>query len=508
MNDSQTVAKVEIPQIFRKKYGHYIGNEWVEPSSGEYFNNYCPIDNSLICEAARGNKQDVDKAIASSTEAFRTWRKTTATERSLALMKIAQLIEDNKELLAKAEVIDKGKPMREAFLFDLEIVIDNFRYFASVIRAQEGGTSMQDANTLQINQPEAIGVVGAIIAWNFPLVLFSWKVAPALAAGCTIVVKTAEQTPASTNLLMDLIREAEILPPGVINVVTGFGVEAGKPLAASPGIAKVSFTGETTTGRLILQYASENIIPATLELGGKSPNIFMPSIAEADDDFFDKCIEGAVMFAVNQGEACTCPSRLLVHEDVYETFMTKVLERTKAIVQDNPFEMTTMIGTQASKDQYEKILEYFEVAKQEGAEILCGGEANKEGICADGYFIKPTIIKGHNKMRVFQEEIFGPVTCVTTFKTKEEAIEIANDTTYGLAAGVWTRNAHEAFEMPREIEAGRVWVNSYHSYPTHAAFGGFKKSGFGRENHKMALAAFQKTKNIIQSNTQTKLGFF
>ncbi len=508
MNELQVRTKIDLPKIFKDRYGHYIGNEWVAPSSGEYFNNYSPINNQLICESARGNKEDIEKAIASAAEAFTTWSKTTAVERSLTLNKIAQLIEDNKELLAQAEVVDKGKPMREAFLFDLEMVIDNFRYFAAVIRGEEGGTSMQDPNTLQINQPQPIGVVGAIIAWNFPLVLFSWKVAPAIAAGCTIVVKTAEQTPASTSLLMDLIKEADLLPPGVINVVTGFGVEAGKPLASSPNIAKISFTGETTTGRLILQYAAENIIPATMELGGKSPNIIMPSVADADDDFFDKAIEGTVMFAVNQGEACTCPSRVLVHESIYDKFMSRVLERTKAIVQGNPFEMTTMIGAQASKDQYEKILRYFDIANQEGAEILCGGEANTEGLCADGYYIKPTIIKGNNKMRVFQEEIFGPVTCVTTFKTMEEALEIANDTAYGLAAGVWTRDVQEAFEMPRAIEAGRVWVNCYHSYPTHAAFGGFKKSGFGRENHKMALQAFQKTKNIIQSNSQTKLGFF
>ncbi len=508
MSEVSYSKKIEIPKIFKERYGHFIGNEWVAPLSNEYFKNYCPIDNSLICEAARGNKEDVEKAIASATEAFKTWSKTTATERSLALMKIAQLIEDNKELLAKAEVIDKGKPMREALLVDLEMVIDNFRYFGSIIRAEEGGTSMQDEHTLQINQPQAIGVVGAIIAWNFPLVLFAWKVAPAIAAGCTIVVKTAEQTPASANLLMDLIRAANILPPGVINVVTGFGLEAGKPLASSPNIAKISFTGETSTGKLILKYAAENIIPATMELGGKSPNIFMPSIADKDDDFFDKCVEGAVMFAVNQGEACTCPSRILVHEDIYEKFMSRVIERTKAIVQGNPFEMTTMIGAQASETQYNKILSYFAIAREEGAEIVCGGEANQERDCANGYYIKPTIIKGNNKMRVFQEEIFGPVTSVTTFKTMEEAIALANDTEYGLAAAVWTRDVHEAFVIPREIEAGRVWVNSYHSYPTHAAFGGFKKSGFGRENHKMALSAFQKTKNIIQSNTQTKLGFF
>ncbi len=500
--------KIEIPKLFKEQYGHFINNEWVAPSSGEYFENICPIDNSVICKVARGNEKDVEKAITAATAAFSTWGKTPAPERSAVLLKIAQVMEDNIELLAKAEVVDKGKPMREALLVDIPVAIDNFRYFAGVIRAEEGGTSMQDEHTLQINQPEALGPVGAIIAWNFPILLFAWKVAPAIAAGCTIVVKTAEQTPAGANLLMDLLKKADAVPPGVINVVTGFGPEAGKPLASSPNIAKISFTGETATGRLILQYAAENIIPATMELGGKSPNIFMPSIADEDDDFYDKCIEGAVMFAVNQGEACTCPSRIFVHEDIYDRFMARVVERTEAIVQGNPFEMTTMVGAQSSKEQYDKILNYINIGKQEGAEVLCGGEANKEGACGDGYFIQPTIIKGDNKMKVFQEEIFGPVTCVTTFKTTEEALEMANDTMYGLAAGVWTRDAHEAFAMPRALEVGRVWVNCYHSYPTHAAFGGFKKSGFGRENHKMALASFQRTKNIFQSNSQQKLGFF
>ncbi|VAW13388.1 Aldehyde dehydrogenase [hydrothermal vent metagenome] len=500
--------KIEIPKLFKEQYGHFINNEWVAPASGEYFDNNCPIDNSLIFKTARGNQEDVEKAITAAANAFPAWSKTPAPARSAVLLKIAQVMEDNIELLAKAEVVDKGKPMREALLVDLPVAIDNFRYFAGVIRAEEGGTSMQDEHTLQINQPEALGPVGAIIAWNFPLLLFAWKVAPAIAAGCTIVVKTAEQTPAGANLLMDLLKEADAVPPGVINVVTGFGLEAGKPLAMSPNIAKISFTGETATGRLILQYAAENIIPATMELGGKSPNIFMPSIADKDDDFFDKCIEGAVMFAVNQGEACTCPSRLFVHEDIYDKFMGRVVDRTKAIVQGDPFEMTTMMGAQASKDQYDKILKYIEIGKQEGAKVLCGGDANSDGACDNGYFIQPTILEGNNKMKVFQEEIFGPVVCVTKFKTTEEVLEMANDSIYGLAAAVWTRDAHEAFAMPRAIEAGRVWVNCYHAYPTHAAFGGFKKSGFGRENHKMALASFQRTKNIFQSNAQQKLGFF
>lgn len=409
--------------------------------------------------------------------------------------------------MATVETIDNGKPIRETKAADLPLVVDHFRYFAGVIRSEEGTISEHDEHTVSINLHEPIGVVGQIIPWNFPLLMAAWKIAPALAAGCTVVVKPAEQTPTSIMALMELI--GGLLPAGVLNVVTGFGLEAGKPLATSSRISKVAFTGETTTGRLIMQYASENLIPVTMELGGKSPNIFFPSVADADDEFFDKAVEGAVLFALNQGEVCTCPSRILVHESIYDKFMSRVIERTKAIVSGSPLDGATMIGAQASNDQYEKILSYIDIGKQEGAEVLTGGAAAKlDNGLEGGYYIQPTILKGHNKMRVFQEEIFGPVVCVTTFKTTEEAIAIANDTLYGLGAGVWTRDAHELYQVPRAIQAGRVWVNCYHAYPAHAPFGGYKKSGFGRETHKMMLSHYRQTKNMLVSYNKNKLGFF
>jgi aldehyde dehydrogenase len=410
-------------------------------------------------------------------------------------------------MLARIETADNGKALRETTVADLPLCVDHFRYFAGVIRGEEGGISEHDATTVSINLHEPIGVVGQIIPWNFPLLMATWKIAPALAAGCCTVVKPAEQTPTSIMVMFELI--ADLLPAGVVNIVTGFGLEAGKPLAQSPRVAKVAFTGETTTGRLIMQYASENLNPVTMELGGKSPNIFMPSVAAADDDFFDKAVEGAVMFALNQGEVCTCPSRILVHEDIYDVFMERVIARTKAIKMGHPMDSEVMMGAQASNDQYEKILNYINIGKEEGAEVLCGGQAAglNSGL-ETGYYIEPTILKGHNKMRVFQEEIFGPVTCVTTFKTQEEALAIANDTMYGLGAGLWTRDAHEMYTMPRAIEAGRVWVNCYHAYPAHAPFGGYKKSGFGRETHKMMLNHYRQTKNMLISYSKQKLGFF
>jgi aldehyde dehydrogenase len=446
-------------------------------------------------------------ALDAAHDAFKTWSKTSVTERSNILLKIADAMEANLEYLATVETIDNGKAIRETRAADLPLCIDHFRYFAGVIRAEEGTISEHDEFTTSIVLHEPLGVVGQIIPWNFPLLMATWKIAPALAAGCCVVVKPAEQTPTSIMVLMELI--GDILPAGVLNVVSGFGLETGKPLAQSPRISKISFTGETTTGRLILQYASENIIPATMELGGKSPNIFFPSIADADDDFFDKAIEGAVLFALNQGEVCTCPSRILVHESIYDKFMERVIERTKAIIMGDPLDGTTMMGAQASNDQYEKIQSYLKIGKEEGAEVLLGGEVyQQEGDLAGGYYIQPTIFKGHNKMRIFQEEIFGPVVCVTTFKTTEEAIEIANDTLYGLGAGVWTRDAHELYQVPRAIQAGRVWVNNYHAYPAHAPFGGYKKSGFGRENHKMMLEHYRQTKNMLISYNKKKLGFF
>lgn len=492
---------------FKETYDNFIGGKFVAPVNGVYFENHSPVDGSLISKVARSTKEDVELALDAAHNAFETWGKTSPAYRAQILNKIADVIEANLEHLAAVETMDNGKAIRETTLADLPLCVDHFRYFAGVIRADEGSISEHDEHTVSIQLHEPLGVVGQIIPWNFPLLMATWKIAPAIAAGNCTVVKAAEQTPTSIMVLMELLQD--VLPAGVVNVINGYGIEAGKPLATSPRIAKVAFTGETTTGRLIMQYAAENIIPSTMELGGKSPNIFFPSVADADDDFFDKAVEGAVLFALNQGEVCTCPSRILVHESIYDVFMKKVIERTQAIQMGHPLSMDTMMGAQASNDQYEKIQSYLEIGKQEGAEVLCGGEVQAlPGDLANGYYIKPTIFKGHNKMRIFQEEIFGPVTCVTTFKTTEEAIEIANDTLYGLGAGVWTRDAHELYTVPRAIKAGRVWVNNYHAYPAHAPFGGYKKSGFGRENHKMMLDHYRQTKNMLVSYNKSKLGFF
>ncbi len=497
---------IQRPQ-FKEKYDNFIGGKFVPPVKGEYFDNVSPIDGKVFAKAARSTKEDIDLALDAAHEAFKTWGKASPAYRSQVLNKIADVMEANLEYLATVETIDNGKAVRETLAADLPLCIDHFRYFAGVIRAEEGTISEHDENTVSICLHEPIGVVGQIIPWNFPLLMATWKIAPAIAAGNCTVVKAAEQTPVSILVLMDLIKD--VVPPGVINIVNGFGIEAGKPLATSPRIAKVSFTGETTTGRLIMQYAAENIIPSTMELGGKSPNIFFKSVADADDAFFDKAVEGAVMFALNQGEICTCPSRMLVHEAIYDRFMAKVIERVKAIKIGHPLDKTVMMGAQASNDQYEKIQSYLKIGKEEGAEVLVGGNSNQlEGELSGGYYIEPTVFKGTNKMRIFQEEIFGPVVCVTTFKTTEEAIAIANDTLYGLGAGVWTRDAHELYQVPRAIQAGRVWVNNYHAYPAHAPFGGYKKSGFGRENHKMMLEHYRQTKNMLISYDKNKLGFF
>lgn len=492
---------------FKSHYDNFIGGKFVPPVKGEYFDNHSPIDGAHISKVARSTKEDIELALDAAHAAFETWGKSSPTFRAKVLNQIADIIEANLPYLAEVESIDNGKAIRETTYADLPLCVDHFRYFAGVIRADEGSISEHDEHTVSIQLHEPLGVVGQIIPWNFPLLMATWKIAPALAAGNCTVVKAAEQTPTSIMVLMELIQE--VVPAGVLNVVNGFGIEAGKPLATSPRIAKVAFTGETTTGRLIMQYAAENIIPSTMELGGKSPNIFFPSVAAADDEFFDKAIEGAVLFALNQGEVCTCPSRILVHESIYNQFMERVIARTKAIKMGHPLSMDTMMGAQASQDQYEKIQSYLKIGKEEGAEVLCGGDVQQlEGDLANGYYIQPTIFKGHNKMRIFQEEIFGPVTCVTTFKTTEEAIEIANDTMFGLGAGVWSRDAHELYEVPRAIKAGRVWVNNYHAYPAHAPFGGYKKSGFGRENHKMMLDHYRQTKNMLVSYNKNKLGFF
>ncbi|WP_448518501.1 aldehyde dehydrogenase family protein [Rhodoflexus sp.] len=504
---AETPSRILERPTFKARYDHFIGGKFVPPASGEYFDNISPIDGKVFTQAARGNKEDIERALDAAHAAFPAFSRTSATFRSNMLLKIAQIMEDNLEYLARVETVDNGKPIRETRAADLPLAIDHFRYFAGVIRADEGSIAELDEHTVSINIQEPIGVVGQIIPWNFPILMAAWKIAPALAAGCTVVVKPAEQTPTGIMCLMELIQD--VVPPGVINVVTGFGLEAGKPLASSPRVAKVAFTGETTTGRLILQYASENIIPVTMELGGKSPNIFFPSVMEADDEFFDKCLEGATMFALNQGEVCTCPSRILVHESIADAFLERVVERVKKIKVGHPLDPETMMGAQASNDQYEKIKNYLSIGVEEGAKVLCGGAPLQinSGL-ENGYYIEPTIFLGNNKMRVFQEEIFGPVTSATTFKTTEEAIQIANETLYGLGAGVWTRDAHEMYQVPRAIQAGRVWVNCYHAYPAHAPFGGYKKSGFGRETHKMMLNHYRQNKNMLISYDKNKLGFF
>ncbi|WP_410870590.1 aldehyde dehydrogenase [Nocardia sp. A7] len=491
---------------YAPRYDNFIDGKWVPPVEGRYFENTSPVDGQPFCEIARSSAADVELALDAAHRAAPAWGETSAAERANILNKIADRIEANLEALAVAETWDNGKPVRETMAADLPLAVDHFRYFAGVLRAQEGGISEVDKDTIAYHFHEPLGVVAQIIPWNFPILMATWKLAPALAAGNAVVLKPAEQTPASIMKVVELV--ADLLPPGVLNVVNGFGVEAGKPLASSPRVAKVAFTGETTTGRLIMQYASENIIPVTLELGGKSPNIFLADVMAEDDDYLDKAIEGFVMFALNQGEVCTCPSRALIASSIYDEFMARCVERTKAIISGNPLDETTMIGAQASNDQFEKILSYIDIGKKEGAEVLTGGAVRSVDGLADGFYIEPTIFKGTNDMRVFQEEIFGPVVAVTTFDTTEEALSIANDTLYGLGAGVWTRDMNTAYRLGRGIKAGRVWTNCYHAYPAHAAFGGYKKSGIGRENHKMMLDHYQQTKNILVSYSATKLGFF
>ena len=497
------------PVQFRKKYDNFINGEWVAPVDGEYFDNSSPIDGKVFCQVARSKEADVEAALDAAHAAKDAWGKTSVTERSNMLLKLADGIEANLEAIAIAESYENGKPVRETLAADIPIAIDHLRYFAGVIRAQEGGISQIDEDTVAYHFHEPLGVVGQIIPWNFPILMAIWKIAPALAAGNCIVLKPAEQTPASVLYMLDVIGAADILPKGVLNVINGFGVEAGKPIASNPRIDKVSFTGETTTGRLIMQYASENIIPVTLELGGKSPNIFFADIMDEDDDFLDKAVEGLVMFALNQGEVCTCPSRALVHESIYDEFMKRCIARVKAIKMGNPLDTDTMIGAQASSDQLEKILSYLDIGKKEGAKVLVGGElAKHDGDMANGYYVQPTIFEGTNDMRVFQEEIFGPVLAVTTFKDDEEALALANDTLYGLGAGVWTRNGTRAYRFGRGIKAGRVWTNCYHLYPAHSAFGGYKQSGIGRENHLMMLDHYQQTKNMLVSYSPKAMGFF
>ncbi|QBF44900.1 acetaldehyde dehydrogenase ExaC [Janibacter limosus] len=489
------------------QYENFIGGDWVPPVKGEYFDNITPVTGQVFTRVARGTAEDIDKALDAAHAAKDAWGKTSITERSNILLKIADTLEANLEDIAVIETWDNGKAVRETLAADIPLAVDHFRYFAGAIRAQESGNTEIDNDTVAYHFHEPLGVVGQIIPWNFPILMGVWKLAPALAAGNCIVLKPAEQTPWSILKVMELI--GHLLPAGVLNVVNGFGVEAGKPLASSPRIAKIAFTGETTTGRLIMQYASQNIIPVTLELGGKSPNVFFDDVAAQDDAFYDKALEGFSMFALNQGEICTCPSRALVQKGMYAKFVPDAIKRVEAIVQGNPLDTETMMGAQASNDQFEKIKSYLDIGREEGAKVLTGGEVvDLGGDLSGGYYIQPTVFEGTNKMRIFQEEIFGPVVSLTSFTDEEEALSIANDSLYGLGAGVWSRSAHTTYRMGRGIQAGRVWTNCYHQYPAGAAFGGYKASGIGRENHKMMLDHYQQTKNLLVSYDQNKLGFF
>jgi aldehyde dehydrogenase len=491
----------------KSRYGHYIGGQWVDPVRGDYFENISPVNGKPFTEIARGTEEDIEAALDAAHAAFDSWGRTSTTERSNILLQIADRLEQNLPMLAVAETWENGKPVRETLAADLPLAVDHFRYFGGVLRAQEGTIGEVDENTVAYHFHEPLGVVAQIIPWNFPILMAVWKLAPALAAGNCVVLKPAEQTPWSILKVMELI--GDLLPDGVLNIVNGFGVEAGKPLASSPRVAKVAFTGETTTGRLIMQYASQNIIPVTLELGGKSPNIFFEDVAAQHDAFYDKALEGFAMFALNQGEVCTCPSRALVQRSIYSDFVGDAVTRVEKIIQGNPLDDATMIGAQASNDQLEKILSYIDIGKQEGAKILTGGERNVlEGDLAGGYYVQPTIFEGDNSMRIFQEEIFGPVVSLTAFDDEADALKIANDTLYGLGAGVWSRDGARAFRAGKAIKAGRVWTNCYHAYPAHAAFGGYKQSGIGRETHKMMLDHYQQTKNLLVSYSPDALGFF
>ncbi|OUD08281.1 aldehyde dehydrogenase [Marivivens niveibacter] len=492
---------------FKDRYDNFIGGKFVAPKNGKYFDNITPITGEVVCQIARSDAADVEAALDAAHAAKDAWGKTSAAERSNILLKIADRLEENLHILASAETWDNGKPIRETVNADIPLSVDHFRYFAGVLRSQEGNMSEIDHDTVAYHFHEPLGVVGQIIPWNFSILMAAWKLAPALAAGNCIVLKPAEQTPAAIMVLADII--SDLLPAGVLNIVNGMGPEVGGPLATSSRIAKIAFTGSTETGRIIMKAATENLIPVTLELGGKSPNIFFKDVMAEDDAFLDKAVEGFVLFAFNQGEVCTCPSRALIQEDIYDEFIARCIERVKAIKQGDPRDMNTMVGAQASQEQKDKILSYLTIGREEGAEVLVGGDAARfNGDLADGFYIQPTILKGHNKMRVFQEEIFGPVVSVTTFKDEEEALQIANDTMYGLGAGVWSRDANTCYRFGRAIEAGRVWVNNYHAYPAHAAFGGYKQSGIGRETHKMMLDHYQQTKNILMSYNPNKLGFF
>jgi len=492
---------------FKNRYENFIGGEWVAPADGKYFENVSPVTGEVFCEIPRSNAADINLALDAAHAAADAWGKTSVQERSNMLLQIADRIEQNLEMLAVAETWDNGKGVRETLNADIPLVVDHFRYFAGCIRSQEGTAADIDETTVSYHFHEPLGVVGQIIPWNFPILMAAWKLGPALAAGNCVVLKPAEQTPASILLVMELI--GDLIPAGVVNIVNGFGEEAGAALATSNRIAKIAFTGSTAIGSYVIKCAADNLIPSTIELGGKSPNVYFEDVLQQEDDYVDKCLEGFLLGYFNQGEVCTCPSRALIQESIYDDFLQRIVERSKKIVQGNPLDTDTMVGAQASKEQMDKILSYMDIGAKEGADLVYGGERTVlEGNLAGGFYVQPTLFAGKNDMRIFQEEIFGPTLALTTFKDEADALKIANETEYGLGAGVWTRDINLAFRMGRGIQAGRVWTNCYHAYPAHAAFGGYKKSGIGRETHQMALSHYQQTKNLLVSYSTNPLGFF
>ncbi len=507
MSEKEQNSGLKKPEQWRKRYDNFIGGKWLAPVKGRYFVDHSPADGEVLAEIARSSAEDVELALDAAHAAREAWGSTAPAERARLLNKVADRIEENLELLAYTETVDNGKPIRETRGADIPLGADHFRYFAGCIRAEEGSIGEIDENTIAYHFKEPMGVVGQIIPWNFPFLMAAWKLAPAIACGNCVVIKPASDTPLSLSVFMDLI--ADVLPPGVLNVVNGHGAEVGTPLASNKRIAKIAFTGETTTGRQIMQYASENLIPMTLELGGKSPNIFFADVMAEDDAFLDKALEGFALFAFNKGEVCTCPSRALVQDSIFDKFVEKAVARVARIKVGDPTDPATMMGAQASRGQLEKILHYIDIGRAEGAQCMTGGERlHLGGRLDNGYYVEPTVFVGHNKMRIFQEEIFGPVLSVTRFKTMEEAIAIGNDTPYGLGAGVWSRNGTTAYRVGRAIKAGRVWTNCYHMYPAHAAFGGYKQSGFGRETHKIIMEHYQQTKNLLVSYSPDAMGFF
>ena len=491
----------------KSRYENFIGGKWLEPTHGAYRADLSPATATAITEVAQSTPEDIELALDAAHAAKDAWGEKSAAGRAEVLNAVADAIEKNAEMLAVAESWENGKPVRETLAADIPLVVDHFRYFAAAARAEEGRSTEIDKDLIAYHFREPLGVVGQIIPFNFPLLMGAWKLAPALAAGNCSVLKPASPTPWSILKLMEVIED--IVPPGVINVVNGPGGKIGQALAANTRIAKISFTGETTTGRQILQYAAQNLIPSTVELGGKSPNIFFKDVMAEDDDFLQKAIEGLVLYAFNKGEVCTCPSRALVHADIYDEFMARCLDRIADIKQGNPLDTETQIGPQVSDAQLQKIGSYVQIGRDEGAKVLIGGErAYVEGEFRDGYYFQPTVLEGTNKMRVFQEEIFGPVLAVTRFTDEADALAIANDTLYGLGAGVWTRDGSRAYRMGRAIKAGRVWTNCYHQYPAGAAFGGYKISGIGRETHRMMLDHYSQTKNLLVSYSSKPLGLF